>query len=296
MFQVGGILVVFVCVIAGYLMEKGHIGVLLQPAELIIIAGASIGTVLTANPMHILKKIVAELVNVVKGSPFSKQRYLDTLKMMFDLLVKSRKEGAIAIENDIEEPENSPIFSRYPTFLKDHHARDFVCDTMRMAITGGVSAFDVDQMMELDMDVHHHSANQPSEALSTMADALPGLGIVAAVLGVVVTMGSLGGPPEEIGRKVAAALVGTFLGILLCYGLVGPLASNMSKTVDEEQSFYHVLRVMMLASIKGTSPILAVEMGRRAIPEHSRPSFFEVEKACREKIGEPEPEAEVEAA
>jgi len=156
-----------------------------------------------------------------------------------------------------------------------------------MAITGGVSAFDVDQMMELDMDVHHMTSNQPNQALTTMADALPGLGIVAAVLGIVVTMGALGGPPEEIGKKVASALVGTFLGILLCYGLVGPLASNMSKTVEEEQSYYHVLRVMMLAFIKGTSPILAVEMGRRAIPAHSRPDFFEVEKACREKAGEP---------
>jgi chemotaxis protein MotA len=162
---------------------------------------------------------------------------------------------------------------------------------MRMAISGGVSAFDVDQMMELDMDVHHHSASMPSQALTTMADALPGLGIVAAVLGVVVTMGSLGGPPEEIGHKVASALVGTFLGILLCYGMVGPLSSNMSKAVDEEQSYYHVLRVVMLAFIKGTSPILAVEMGRRAIPEHSRPSFFEVEKACRERVAEVQEEA-----
>jgi chemotaxis protein MotA len=287
MFQIGGILIVFGCVVAGYLMEKGQIMVLLQPAELLIIGGAAVGTVLTANPMHILKKIAAGLMNVIKGSPFTKQRYLDTLKMMFDLLAKSRKEGAIAIEGDIEEPINSPLFSRYPVFLKDHHARDFVCDTMRMAITGGVSAFDVDQMMELDMDVHHMTSNQPNQALTTMADALPGLGIVAAVLGIVVTMGALGGPPEEIGKKVASALVGTFLGILLCYGLVGPLASNMSKTVEEEQSYYHVLRVMMLAFIKGTSPILAVEMGRRAIPAHSRPDFFEVEKACREKAGEP---------
>jgi len=276
------------------MMEKGQIAVLLQPAELLIIGGAAFGTILTANPMHVLKRILGGLMSVVKGSPFSKQRYLDTLKMMFDLLAKSRKEGAIAIEGDIEEPTSSPILSRYPVFINDHHAREFVCDTMRMAITGGVSAFDVDQMMELDMDVHHMTATQPSVALTTVADALPGLGIVAAVLGVVVTMGSLGGPPEEIGRKVAAALVGTFLGILLCYGLVGPLASNMTKCVEEEQSYYHVLRVMMLAFIKGTPPILAVEMGRRAIPEHSRPSFFEVEKACRERIDEPM--AEVEAA
>jgi len=287
MSSIGGILLVFACVIVGYLMEKGKIGVLLQPAELIIIGGAAIGTVLTANPIHILKKIVAGLLGVFKGSPFKKKRYVDTLKMMFDLLAKSRKEGAIAIEGDIEDPDKSSIFSRYPVFLADHHAQGFVCDTMRMAITGGVSAFDVDQMMELDMEVHHQSATQPSQALTSMADALPGLGIVAAVLGVVVTMGSLGGPPEEIGHKVAAALVGTFLGILLCYGLVGPLASNMSKVVDDEQGYYHVLRVVMLAFIKGTSPILAVEMGRRAIPEHARPSFIEVEKACREKSSEP---------
>jgi chemotaxis protein MotA len=292
MLQIVGILIVFGCVAGGYLMEKGQMAVLLQPAELLIIGGAALGTLLTANPIHILKKIAGGLTNISKGSPFTKQRYLDTLKMMFDLLAKSRKEGAIAIEGDIEDPKSSPLLSRYPVFLKDHHARDFVCDTMRMAITGGVSAFDVDQMMELDMDVHHLTSNQPNQALTTMADALPGLGIVAAVLGIVVTMGALGGPPEEIGHKVASALVGTFLGILLCYGLVGPLASNMSKTVDEEQSYYHVLRVMMLAFIKGTSPILAVEMGRRAIPVHARPDFFEVEKACREKVGEPAAEAE----
>jgi chemotaxis protein MotA len=288
MLSIGGILLVFACVIAGFLMEKGKIGVLLQPAELLIIGGAALGTLLTANPVHILKRLAGGVINVVKGSPFPKRRYIETLKMMFDLLSKSRKEGAIAIEGDIEEPAKSPIFSRYPKFLADHHACDFVCDTMRMAITGGVSAFDVDQMMELDMDVHHHSATQPSAALTTMADALPGLGIVAAVLGVVVTMGSLGGPPEEIGHKVASALVGTFLGILLCYGLVGPLASNMTKIVDEEQHYYHVLRVVILAFIKGTTPILAVEMGRRAIPGHRRPSFFEVEKACRERAAEPQ--------
>lgn len=286
MFSIIGIVVVFGCVVAGYLMEHGKIAVLVQPAELVIIGGAAIGTVLTANPMHILKKIAAGLIGILKGSPFSQKRYIETLKMLFDLLSRARKEGAIAIEADVEQPEQSPILSRYPNFLRDHHVRDFVCDTMRMAITGGVNPFDVDQMMELDMEVHHHSSALPTQALTSMADALPGLGIVAAVLGVVVTMGSLGGPPEEIGHKVAAALVGTFLGILLCYGMIGPLASNMAKTVDEEHSYYHVLRVVMLAYIKGTAPIMAVEMGRRAIPGHVRPSFTDVEKACREKIGD----------
>src|ERR1700722_11075926 len=210
MFAIVGIIMVFGCVIGGFLMEKGKLPGLIQPAELVTIGGAAIGTVLAANPMHIIKELVASLLGILKGSPFTKKRYTETLKMMFDLFAKSRKEGAIAIESDVEEPDNSPIFSRYPAFLGDHHARDFVCDTMRMAITGGVNPFDVDQMMDLDMEVHHHSANQPNQALNSVADALPGLGIVAAVLGVVVTMGSLGGPPEEIGHKVAAALVGTF--------------------------------------------------------------------------------------
>lgn len=283
MFSIIGVVVVFGCVIGGYLMEKGNLAVLIQPSELIIIGGAALGTVLTANPMHIIKSMIGSTLGVLKGSPFSKKRYTETLKMLFDLLTRARKEGAVAIEADVEDPEKSQTFSKYPAFVKDHHVRDFVCDTLRMMITGGVTAFDVDQMMELDMEVHHHSAGQPNQALSSMADALPGLGIVAAVLGVVVTMGSLGGPPEEIGHKVAAALVGTFLGILLCYGVIGPLAANMSKIVDEEGSYYHVLRVIMLAYMKGTSPIMAVEMGRRAIPGHVRPGFAEVEKACRDK-------------
>ncbi len=286
MFSIIGILIVFGCVVGGYLMEKGNLAVLVQPSELIIIGGAALGTVLVANPMHIIKGLISSVLGVLKGSPFNKKRYTETLKMLFDLLTRARKEGAVAIEPDVEDPSKSPTFSKYPAFLKDHHVRDFVCDTMRMVITGGINPFDVDQMMELDMETHHHSAVQPNQALSSVADALPGLGIVAAVLGVVVTMGSLGGPPEEIGHKVAAALVGTFLGILLCYGVLGPLASNMGKIVDDEQSYYHVLRVVMLAFMKGTSPIMAVEMGRRAIPGHVRPGFAEIEKACRDKGGD----------
>jgi chemotaxis protein MotA len=283
MISIVGILVVFGAVIGGFLMEKGQLAVLIQPAELVTIGGAAFGTLLAANPIHVLKGLIGSLTSVVSGSPFTKQRYLETLKMMFDLFSKARKEGLVAIEADIEGADKSPIFSKYPKFIKDHHIRDFVCDTMRMAITGGVLPFDVDQMMELDMDVHHHSAGQPTSALSTVADALPGLGIVAAVLGIVITMGALGGPPEEIGHKVAAALVGTFLGILLCYGVLGPLASSMTKINEEEHAYYYILRVVMLAFIKGTSPILAVELARRAIPAHIRPSFADVEKACRAK-------------
>ncbi len=281
MFAIIGILIVFGAVVGGYLMEHGHIKVLLQPAELLIIGGAAIGTVLVANPLHILKKIASGLGAVVGGSQFTKQRYLESLKMMYDLLNRARKDGLVALEADVEEPGKSQVFTKYPQFLRDHHVRDFVCDTMRMAISGNVEPFDLDQMMELDMDVHHHDATQPVAALSNMADSLPGLGIVAAVLGVVITMGALGGPPEEIGEKVAAALVGTFLGILLCYGLVGPVAANMSKVADEERAYYHVLRVLMTSFMKGSPPIMAVEVARRAIPGHVRPSFKEVEQTCR---------------
>jgi chemotaxis protein MotA len=288
MFSIIGILIVFGAVLCGFMMEKGPVAVLMQPSEFVIIGGAAIGTLLAANPMHILKKIASGLTSILRGSKFSRSRYIDSLKMMFNLFNKARKDGLVGIEGDIEEPEKSPLFSKYPAFLNNHHIRDFVCDTMRMAITGGATPFDVDQMMELDMEVHHASATSPASALTTVADALPGLGIVAAVLGVVVTMTSLGGPPEEIGRKVASALVGTFLGILLCYGMVGPLASILTKLVDDEHAYYHVLRIVMLSFIKGMSPILAVEMARRAIPEHIRPSFQEVEKACRQRDDAPE--------
>ena len=283
MFVIIGILAVFGAVLGGFLMEKGPLLVLMQPSEFVIIGGAAIGTLLSANPLFVLKKIASGLIRVLQGTSYSRQRYIDSLKMMFNLFNKARKEGLAGIETDIENPGKSPVLSKYPSFLKNHHIRDFVCDTMRMAITGGAGSFDLDQMMELDMEVHHLGATQSSVALSTMADSLPGMGIVAAVLGVVVTMSALGGPPDEIGHKVAAALVGTFLGILLCYGVVGPLGSNLAKLIEDERAFYHVLRVVMLAFIKGMSPSLAIEIGRRAIPEHVRPSFQEVEKACRQK-------------
>ncbi|HVM93575.1 MAG TPA: flagellar motor stator protein MotA [Terriglobales bacterium] len=286
MFAIIGIVVVFGCIVAGYLMEHGNLKVLIQPAELIIIGGAAAGTVLIANPLHILKQIGAGLGGVFGSSKFHKQRYIESLKMMYELLQKARKEGLVALENDIEDPGKSPLFSKYKEFNANHHLRDFVCDTMRMAVSGGVEVFDIDQMLDSDMEVHHHGAGQPVTALSTMADSLPGLGIVAAVLGVVITMGALGGPPEEIGHKVAAALVGTFLGILLCYGLVGPLAASMGKRAEEEHEFLLVMRVVMVAFLKGVAPIMAVEMGRRVVPGHVRPSFKDVENACRNKGGE----------
>src|SRR5271165_5019150 len=282
MFVIIGIVVVLGAVVGGYLMEHGNLKVLLQPAELVVIGGAALGTLLIANPLHILKAIIGGMLGTLSGSKYNQATYLETLKMMYELLSRARKEGLMALEADSDAPDKSPVFSKYPKFLKDHHALDFVCDTIRMASGGGVEAFDVDQMMEMDMDIHHHEAGKTVGALSTMADALPGLGIVAAVLGVVITMGALGGPPEEIGHKVAAALVGTFLGILLCYGFVGPLASNVSKINDEANDYYRVLRHGVVGYLRGLPPILAAESARRLVPVHVRPSMKEMEASFKE--------------
>jgi len=210
MFAIIGIVVVLGAVVGGYLMEHGQIKALVQPAELIIIGGAGIGTLLIANPLSTIVRILKGVGGVLKGSPYNQAFYLSSLTMLNDLFVMARKQGLVKLEEDLENPSKSQVFSKYSGFLSNHDAQAFVCDTLRMAISGGVAAFDLDQMTESDMDVHHHEASRPVTALSTVADSLPRPGIVAAVLGVVITMGALGGPPEEIGHKVAAALVGTF--------------------------------------------------------------------------------------
>ena len=295
MFAIIGIVVVFGAIIGGYLMEKGNLMVLVQPAELLIILGASTGTLLIANPLPVVIAIGKGLMGILKPSRFTKKFYLEQLKLLNDVFVFARKNGMARLEADVDDPAKSDVFKKYPNFLKDHEALAFFCDTVRMAISAGVGPFELDQLMEVDLDVQHEEHSVPVDALTSVADALPGLGIVAAVLGVCITMGAIGGPPEEIGNKVAAALVGTFLGILLCYGLVGPLASSMTKRADEHNSYLYVLRVIILAFLKGLAPILAIEMGRRAIPEHVRPSFDEMEKGCKRPAAAAEPAVEAPA-
>src|SRR3989475_9570784 len=290
MFAIIGIVVVFGSIVGGYLMEHGNLLVLTKPADLLIMGGAAAGTVLIANPPHILKQIAGGVAGVFGSSKFPKQVYLDSLKTIYDLFKKARREGLVSLESDIEEPEKSPILSKNSAFIKNHHVMQFFCDTMRMAVSG-MEPFDLDQVLDLDLEVHHQQAAIPISALSTTADSLPGLGIVAAVLGVVITMGALGGPPEEIGHKVAAALVGTFLGILLCYGFIGPVASTMAKTTDDEQAYYYVLRVVLVSFIKGSPPTVAVEFGRRAIPGHVRPTLQEAEASIKNKGAEAAPAA-----
>jgi chemotaxis protein MotA len=281
MFAIIGMLVVLGAVIGGFMMEHGKLLVLMQPAELLIIGGAALGTLLVGNPLPVVIRIIKCVLGVLKPSPYSKSSYLETLRMLNELFQYARKNGLVKLEADVEEPEKSGVFKKYPSFLNNHHAVDFLCDTLRMSISGGIGPFELDQMMELDMEVHHHEVLQPIGALSTMADALPGLGIVAAVLGVVITMGALGGPPEEIGHKVAAALVGTFLGILLCYGFVGPLGAYMTKQAEAEGQYYNCLRVAILAFSRGNAPVLAIEFARRSVPSDLRPTFKAMEAAIK---------------
>ncbi len=281
MISIIGIVIVLGAIAAGYMMEHGKFMVLFQPAELVIIFGAAIGTVVIANPLPVLIQIGQGLAGVFKGSPFTEARYLETLKMLYELFSLARKAGTAKLEEEVDNPGKGQVLNKYPKFMAAHHAQRFLCDTLRMAVTGGVDPLEIDSMMEADLEVHHKESQEPIAALSTMADALPGLGIVAAVLGVVLTMGALGGPKEAIGEKVAAALVGTFLGILLCYGIFGPLATAMGKNAEAEAQYFGVLRMGALGFVKELSPMLAVEMARRSIPGGVRPTFQQMETTCR---------------
>ena len=281
MLPIIGIVLVIAGILGGFLMEHGNLLVLMQPGELVIIGGAAIGTVLIANPLGTLIRLAKAFIGVFKGSRYTEAFYLNNLAMLYDIFQYARKAGLAKLEGDVDKPKESDLFKKYPKFLADHHALDFVCDTFRTSISGGVEPFDLDQLMEIDMDVSHSEESQYVSALSTVADALPGLGIVAAVLGIVVTMGALGGPPEELGKKVAAALVGTFIGILLCYGFVGPLATNLANLNAGAGVYFQFLRTALIASLKGAAPLTAVEFGRRAIPPSVRPSFERMETTCR---------------
>ncbi len=281
MFAIIGIVVVFGAIMGGFLMEKGPVAVLMQPSEMVIIGGAAMGTLLIANPLPLVIRIFKSVLGIIGGSKYNKAFYMEGLKMLSDIFTFARKSGMAKLEEDIENPDKSAVFSKYPKLVKDHHMLHFICDTLRTAVAGVVAPHDLDDMIEKDIDIHHAEAVAPARALAVVSDALPGLGIVAAVLGVVITMGALGGPPEEIGKKVAAALVGTFLGILLSYGVVSPIAANLEKTVDAEGQFYQMLRAGLMAFAKGMAPMIAVEFSRRAVPHEMRPGFKEMEAACK---------------
>jgi chemotaxis protein MotA len=280
MLTIVGVAVVTIAVIGGFLMEGGNLLVLCQPAEFLIIGGAAIGSILIALPMRVVKMMISQIMGTL-GAPPSKESYTRLLVMLYEIFQAARKDGLVAMESHVEKPKESKILKKYPEFLANHHLLDFFVDTMRLILTGGVPAHDLEALIDTDLDTHHAEISKPTSALSRVGDALPGLGIVAAVLGVVITMGAIGGPPEEIGHNVGAALVGTFLGVLLSYGFVQPLASNMEHMNTERAQYYMVIKQALLGFHKGMAPSIAVEFARRSISSDVRPGFIELEKACK---------------
>ncbi len=278
---IGG-LVVLGSIAGGYLLEKGNLSVLFQPAEVIIIFGAAIGALVIASPPHVLKGIIKGTINTVIGAKsYSKKDYMDTLLLLSELFTKIRKEGLISIEQDVEEPEKSAIFSKYPKFTKNHHAMAILIDTLRTVMTTTVSPYELESILDSEIETLHETESGPVRNLSTIADSLPGLGIVAAVLGVVLTMGKMKEPPEVIGHSVAVALVGTFMGVLMCYGFVGPLAKRLEASVNQEKEFLQIIKAALVAFVSGSAPQIAVEFARRTIPPHLRPTFYELEEEIR---------------
>lgn len=278
-----GIAVVIVCVIGGFLMEKGNLHVLFQPAEFVIIFGAVIGGLLISSPVKVVKAVIKSIVNVFTSKDHSKERHIELLTLLYKLFSKIRKEGLISIESDIEDPSKSTIFKQYKSVLESKNHLNFICDNLKVIITTNVPPHELDNLMDLEIETRFHEAMIPSKTVAKIADSLPGLGIVAAVLGVVLTMGKIDQPPSVLGHSVGAALVGTFLGVLMSYGFVGPMAVKIEHQVAEEDTLYKVIKIAIVAFVGGSPPQMAVEFGRRAISGHERPSFDELEKAVRGK-------------
>lgn len=281
-----GILIVLGCVGGGFVLSHGHLEALWQPFELLIIGGAAFGAFVTANPPSVLKAVISGVLGVLKGSKYKKAVYLELLSLMFELLQKTRKEGMMSIEEDIEAPGESPLFSKYPKIVSDHHVTDFICDYLRLMVGGTMNPFELENLMDMELAAHHKEAEMPGEAVTAVSDALPGFGIVAAVLGIVITMSFIGGDPAVLGHHVAAALVGTFLGILLAYGFVGPVATAMGHIAREEAKFYECIKVCLLAAVNGYNPQVAVEFGRKVMYASVRPSFLELEEHVKNGGGQ----------
>lgn len=278
MFIIIGIIIVSGCVAGGYVLSHGNLMALWQPYELIIICGAAFGAFMISNPLKVHKAVMKNMMIILKGSKYQKALYLELLSLMYDLLNKARKEGMMSIEADIEDAHQSEIFQKYPNVLADHHIVDFIADYLRLMVGGNMNPFELENLMDLELQTHHQEALLAANAVTKVADGLPGFGIVAAVLGIVITMGALGGPPDVIGHHVAAALVGTFLGILLAYGFVGPFAIAMEHVVREEGKFYECVKVCLLATANGCAPQVAVEFGRKVMYSSDRPSFSQLEE------------------
>jgi len=282
-FVLVGYAVILGAVFGGFAMAGGHLGSLLQPVELLMIFGSATGAFLVANPNKVIKSTLKALPSLLRGSRYSKSLYMETLALLFEILAKVRKEGLMSIEGDVESPDQSPIFSKYPMVTSDHHVVEFLTDYLRLMVGGNLNAFEIENLMDNELETHHEEGSVPIHAIEKMGDALPAFGIVAAVMGVVHTMESVGIPPAELGKLIAAALVGTFLGILLAYGFVGPLATLLQHKLDESTKMLQCIKVTLLASLNGYAPQVAVEFGRKVLCSTERPTFIELEEDVKQR-------------
>ncbi|HQI80780.1 MAG TPA: flagellar motor stator protein MotA [Deltaproteobacteria bacterium] len=278
-----GIVIVLGCVFGGFVLEKGNLHSLFQPIELLIILGAAIGGMIISSPFKLLKEIAAAFKGMFAPTTYDSKKFIEVLSLLYEIFNKMRKEGIIAIESHVEEPTKSEIFKKYPNILKNHGVLNFICDSLKILLSIDIPPHEFDNLLEVDIEAAMAEKKHPLHRVEKMADSLPGLGIVAAVLGVVLTMGKMSEPPEVLGHSVGAALVGTFLGVLLCYGIVGPMGVLIDHHLKEEESYYHVIRIAMVSYVARSIPQIAIEFARRAIPESERPGFSEMEKIMKGK-------------
>jgi chemotaxis protein MotA len=277
MLPILGYIIVVGAVFGGFALAGGHLAALLQPVELLMISGSALGAFLVGNYAKALKGTFKALPKAFKGSRYTKALYMELMALLYEILSKVRKEGLMSIEGDVEKPADSPLFAKYPRVASDHHAIEFLTDYLRLMVGGNLNAFEIENLMDNEIDTHHREGEIPVHTISKIGDALPAFGIVAAVMGVVHTMESVGIPPAELGKLIAAALVGTFLGILLSYGFVGPLAGVLEQKLQEEAKMLECMKVTLLASLNGYAPALAVEFGRKVLFSTERPTFLELE-------------------
>jgi chemotaxis protein MotA len=258
-------------------MGGGHLAALFQPLELLMIGGAAAGAFLVGNTGKVIKATLKALPTIFKGSKYTKALYMEVLSLLYEILAKVRKEGLMSVESDVDAPDQSPVFQKYPAILADHHLIEFLTDYLRLMVGGNLNAFEIENLMDNEIETHHHEGEVPVSVVAKMGDAMPAFGIVAAVMGVVHTMESVGIPPAELGILIAHALVGTFLGILLAYGFVGPLSTLLEHKLHESTKMYQCIKVTLLASLNGYAPQVAIEFGRKVLYSTERPSFSELE-------------------
>lgn len=283
MLVIVGYIVVCGSIFGGFAMAGGHLGALWQPLELLMIFGGAIGAFFVGNTMGAIKATLKDLPSLLKGSKYAKDTYMELMALLYELLTKVRKEGLMSIENDVERPEESPVFSKYPKILSDHHVVEFITDYLRIMVSGNLNAMEIENLMDVELETHHHEAMVSSHVIAKLGDGLPAFGIVAAVMGVVHTMESVGMPPSELGMLIAHALVGTFLGILLAYGFVGPLSGLLEQKAEEGGKIFQTVKVTLLANLNGYAPAMAVEFGRKALSSVDRPNFTELEEHVKQK-------------